>query len=310
MKGLIACVCVVGAALTLSSAVAPTVIADENGEVHTWSSSSSAHVPPDETVRYVDTQEAAVPMAAQGTRIYLVNDDPAYDLSGAGDHWFLVGDGTAFREDSWRSQAAFARTGVPHEVIPISAEYRQDWLAVAAGDRPVRTFTAPRSVMDTGAMAGVATNAGYVNSAPGYDRDEHTASRHVDTFRPVHHPRRRAYVHRRVHSAQLSAYRRHHRRQRAAAAQYSASTTEREDEPEMTTVSNEQAVATAEASVEIERDQMGHELFQIGTSWYMTDKGDWYRAESWRGPFVHVKKGRVPREVRMSAEHPSRMDMD
>ena len=54
---------------------------------------------------------------------------------------FLVGDGTAFQDYHWTNTAAFAATTGPDrpEVVPIFAEYRQDWLAVAAGDRPVRT---------------------------------------------------------------------------------------------------------------------------------------------------------------------------
>jgi len=305
MKGLIAWI--VGVALAASSVVTPSVIADENGEVHYWTSSST-YVPSDGTVRYVNTETgetvAAVPIAASGTRVYFVVDDPAYDLSGAGDQLFLVGDGTAFHGSSGKSGAVFAATGgMPHEVAPITAEYRQDWLAVAAGDRPVRTFTAPRSVMEPGAMAAVSTGTAYRNAMP--DNDQYT-SRQTDTFRPVHHPRHRAYVHRRVHSARLSADWKRERRHRAS---YSTAVREkREDEPVMTMASNQEAVAMAEPVVA--HDEMGHEIFQIGSSWYMKDNGEWLRAESWRGPFVHVKKGTVPREVRMSANHPSRMDID
>jgi hypothetical protein len=304
MKGLIACI--VGVALTASSVVTPSVIADENGEVHYWTS-SSAYVPPDET-RYVNTETGetvVVPadrMVGAPAHVYFVVDDPTYDLSGAGDQLYLIGDGAAFHGSPDKSSAVFAATGGVHEVAPVSAEYRQDWLAVAAGDRPVRTFTAPRSVMDNGGMAAVSTGMAYGNEMP--DKDRYT-SRQADMFRPVHHPRRKAYVHRTVHSAQLSADWRRERRHRAS---YSTAMREkREDEPVMT-ASNEDAVATAEPVVA--RDELGHEIFQIGGSWYMMENGDWFRAESWRGPFVHVKKGTVPREVRMSADHPSRMDND
>jgi len=296
MKGLIAWI--VGVALTASSVVTPSVIADENGEVHYWTSSST-YVPPDETVRYVNSETGetvVVPAnrmigAASGTRVYFVVDDPTYDLSGSGDQLFLVGDGTAFHGSSDRSPAVFAATGGVHEVAPVTAEYRQDWLAVAAGDRPVRTFTAPRSIMDNGGMA-VSTGMAYSN-----ERSDN------DQFRPVHHPRRKAYVHRTAHSAQLSADWRRERRHRVS---YSTAVREEREDEGVVTASN--AVAMAEPVVAM--DEMGHEIFQIGTSWYMKDNGDWFRAESWRGPFVHVKKGTVPREVRMSADHPSRIDKD
>ncbi len=320
MKGLVAWI--VGVGLTGMSVGAPAVIADENGAVHYWNSSST-YVPSDERVGYERSEEAfepsgrmvsVMPMVAPGTRVYFVNDDPAYDLSGANDHWFLVGDGTAFHENSWRSPAAFASMGpTPHEVVPISAEYRQDWLAVAAGDRPVRTFTAPRSTMDAGAMAAVPSGVVYTSSTMrDNDENRYTRARNTDTFRPVHHPRHRTYVHHRMHSAQLSAAWRHnrYRRHRAVSSNYSYSSTEREDEPVMKAAVSEPAFATTEMAVEVRHDAMGHELFQINNSWYMKENGDWLRSESWRGPFVHVHKGSVPREVRMSAKHESRMDRD
>jgi hypothetical protein len=283
MKGLIAWL--VGLGLTASCVGAPAVIADENGEVH-WSSASTS----------VTTDE---PMMAPGGRVYFVNDDPAYDLSGAGDHWFLLGDGTAFHERSWRSPAALAGAGaMTREVVPVSAEYRQDWLAVAAGDRPVRTFTAPRSVMDTGAMASSAEMTRY---APNHDREAVLSARNADTFRPVHRARR----HHRTHYKAATHYRTYHRSRGAAMTHHAA----RPAYHSAQTAMAEPAV-TAESNMEIRRDEMGHELFQMGSSWYMMDNGDWYRSESWRGPFVHVRKGMVPREVRMSEKHPSRMDMD
>src|SRR3954468_6275712 len=169
MKGLLAWI--VGVTLIVSWFGAPRVIADENGEIHYWSSSTS-YVPQDEgtttyvsdehPVQYVDvSDDAMVPgdftstMPAAHGHVYIVNDDPGYDLTGPSDHWFLMGDGTAFRDENWHSSAAFASTAqvTGHEVVPITAEFRQDWLAVAAGDRPVRTFTAPRSVSGAGVMA-------------------------------------------------------------------------------------------------------------------------------------------------------------
>ncbi|HYQ88150.1 MAG TPA: hypothetical protein VEU09_00820 [Candidatus Binatia bacterium] len=283
--------------MTVSFVGTPAVIADENGEVH-YSTSSSTYVPTDERAKPSEEMvRAGTPMMVSGARVYFINDDPAYDLSGAGDHWFLLGDGTAFHEQSWRSPAALASAGaVAHEVVPISAEYRQDWLAVCAGDRPVRTFTAPRYVTDTGAMA---SNAEMTRTMPDNDRDEVRSARSADTFRPVHHPR-----HHRTHYTAATRYRTYHRRHHAA-----MTSTRRATYHAAQTTMAEPAVTT-ESNVEVRRDEMGHQLFQMGSSWYMMDNGDWFRSESWRGPFVHVRKGMVPREVRMSEKHPSRMDMD
>jgi hypothetical protein len=296
MKGLIAWI--VGVTLTVSSVVTPAVIADETGEVHYWS--STGYLPADRTVVVQKPSGQMIAVAApgpgmvMGSRIYLVNDDPAYDLSGAGDHWFLVGDGTAFQESNWRSQAAFVRTGsTVHEVVPISAEYRQDWLAVAAGDRPVRTFNAPRSTMDVSEMAMAPAGMAYVSNGNGADNDRY---RFTKTQWAENGTKYRATkTKRKAYSA--VKYR---------PARYTTTTRTVDQEPMVET----QMAVAAVPEIEIRRDELGHELFQIHSSWYMKNNGDWFRAESWRGPFVRVKTGTVPREVRMSAEHESRIDMD
>jgi len=301
MKGLIAWI--VGVALTASSVVAPTVIADENGEVHYWS--STGYLPPDHAVTVVQPTDRMISVVgpgitmAPGTRIYFINDDPTYDLSGAGDHWFLIGDGTAFHDDSWKMSTTFVSTGgVRHEIIPIPAEYRQDWLAVAAGDRPVRTLIAPRSVMETNDMAVVPSSITYVNTGtPTYDR---YTTKYTENGT-------RKYTYRKTRTAKYSAvkHRRVHRNAYATTTHkkpaYSFTTTRTTEYREPV------AVAVAERTVQV--DQMGNELFQIHSTWYMNTSGDWFRGESWRGPFVHVKKGTVPREVRMSAKHESRAEM-
>lgn len=312
MKGLLAWI--VGATLVATSAGAPRVIADENGEVHYWSSGAS-YVPEDEarttnvsqdpSVQYVDVSDDASapgdltsPMPALHGHVYLINDDPGYDLTGPSDHWFLMGDGTAFRDENWHSGgAAFASTGMMagHEVVPITAEFRQDWLAVAAGDRPVRTFTAPRATAGAGVMAVVPMENTTNEPAT---MNQYSSTQDHDTFRPVHHARaRRTY-----HATRPVRY----------------TSTPRHRVSNYQTASVEPAVKTEEATeteapqpaVEVSQDRMGHELFQMGTSWYMKVDKDWYRAESWRGPFAPIKKRTVPREVKMSAKHPSRMDMD
>jgi hypothetical protein len=295
---------IVAVALVVSTVSPPRVVADENGEVHYWSSGSS-YVPSDEgrvmnvsdehPVEYVDADDAmpmvtGTPLPASAGHVYIVNDDPGYDLSGPNDHWFLLGDGTAFRDDNWRGTAALASTGgMRHDVVPITAEYRQDWLAVAAGDRPVRTFTAPRSSSNMGVMAVAPME--YESTPATNNEAQMSSTQYRDTFRPVHHPRRRAY-----------------RQTRAVRYTSTQHYTNADFQP---AVSQQAAVETSEATVQVAQDRMGNELYQINNSFYFKDDNNqWYRAESWRGPFARLGKGKVPREVRMSAKHPSRMDMD
>ena len=301
---------IVGVALTASLAAAPTVIAQENGEVHHWSSGYSRS---DGTTNVVERGDEGTMvrvvgpgmMMAPGSRVYFINDDPDYDLSGSGDHWFLVGNGTSFHDNNWKNSASFAGTTGParSEFVPISAEYRQDWLAVAAGDRPVRTLTPPGSTMEATPMSYSYSSTQYTENGAKY--------------RSVQ-PRRTTKVYRTTSTARYSATHRTHKRQHVAVAtthkRYRsasvATTPARHSYSRTMTVREKPTTAVVAAAPEVRYDQFGHQIFQIHNSWYMKNNGEWLRAESWRGPFVRVGKGMVPREVKMSAKRPSRVDMD
>ena len=313
MKGLMAWM--VGIPLTLSLVAAPAVSANcDDSDVQYRSSaySPTGHWPANQTIAVVGTPM----MMSNGVRVYFVSDDPAYDLSGSGEFWYLVNDGTAFHATSYRSPAAYVRmTAANHEVVMIPAEYRQDWLAVAAGDRPVRCMTAPRSTMDVD-MNAVPSNVVYFTpGASDYNRAQYSSTRYTDTgsrYR-ANHPRRKAVMHRRAHTVAYTSARRHvvHHRHRAAFTSHRRRTTVPVSYSYAERTSRvEPAETMVAAEVEIKRDEAGSEMFQCNDSWYRMDDGMWSRAESWRGPFVHVKKGTVPREVRMSAKHRSRIDMD
>jgi hypothetical protein len=50
-------------------------------------------------------------------------------------------------------------------------------------------------------------------------------------------------------------------------------------------------------SVYFMRDEADYDLYRYGNSWYLADNGSWYRAPSWRGPFIRVRASAVPRSV-------------
>jgi len=50
-------------------------------------------------------------------------------------------------------------------------------------------------------------------------------------------------------------------------------------------------------SVYYVRDASNYDLYQFGNSWYLVDQGNWYRSNNWRGPFISVQVGSVPRDV-------------
>ena len=41
----------------------------------------------------------------------------------------------------------------------------------------------------------------------------------------------------------------------------------------------------------------GYDLYRYGRYWYINDGGYWFRSSSYRGPFVSVSVGRVPRSI-------------
>ena len=46
-------------------------------------------------------------------------------------------------------------------------------------------------------------------------------------------------------------------------------------------------------------DNYDYDLYRYGRYWYYVDDGYWYRASSWRGPFVQIRVGFVPRSLIM-----------
>lgn len=40
-----------------------------------------------------------------------------------------------------------------------------------------------------------------------------------------------------------------------------------------------------------------YDLYRYGSYWYYVDDGYWFRASSWRGPFVQIRVSSVPRTV-------------
>jgi hypothetical protein len=294
MKGLTAWIA--GVAL-IGSLVAPALLSanqgeDRPGQVQT--SQTIRYYPADATcvgmnheagVTYVPTGTTytysaateAVPIAEPGmmiagNRIYYICDNPQYDLSGSNESIYLVNDGSTYHASSART-ATFAAT-VPTHVVAVPAEYRQDWLAVAAGDRPVRSIPAMGTVeVESSTPAQMTTS----------ETTDHGVT-YTDTGTK--------YVNRSSQTSHVTHHRKSHYK--------STNTAFVEREPAQTEVVESEHV-TATAAVVAATPEMG-ELFQIGNRWYMVKDGDWSRSDSWRGPFVPVKKGHVPREVRESAK--------
>ena len=44
-------------------------------------------------------------------------------------------------------------------------------------------------------------------------------------------------------------------------------------------------------------EHSGYDLYRYGRYWYINDGGYWFRASSYRGPFLSIAVGRVPRSI-------------
>jgi hypothetical protein len=289
-----------GTLLTLFLAAAPAAKANDRYQ-------EARYYPSEKTMQV----HAGMTMAP-GARVYHVVDDPDYNLAGSKGSYFLVSDGTAYQGSPSHRGAVFAATGLaPRTVVHVPAEYRQSWMAVAAGDRPVRCVQAPGTMVSAANMASIPSARPVYTRMTHEEYEEHTAPAtaqvavaHPSRTHPVYHARayhprvtnasytrtttathRRAYVHHAYHPAQVAA---------------SNASCETVHERTMSTNASFEPthVSTTEGSISFGRSN----LFQIGDSWYMKGDDGWYRSDSWSGPFVHVKRGTVPREVIQSAE--------
>ncbi|MGE5177899.1 MAG: hypothetical protein ACM3PF_02265 [Bacteroidota bacterium] len=250
-----------GIALALCLAAGSASRADARGRY--WSA--------DRPITIVETASTH----AAGSRVYLVVDDPSYDLSGTHHTLYLVDDGAMVRAKTGQPVAFVSTGAMPTEVVPVTATYRQDWMAVAAGDRPVRCLTPIRAEEVNGPSM----------MSMGPEHVEHMEAMKAAAHR--HHPMRYSATHRRHYNP--------HHKPLSFANYHRARTT-----AEYTTASP--AVSEyATATYAVDEGVMGHELYQLGNSFYMQEGDTWCRAESWRGPYVQVHKGMVPREVRECA---------
>jgi len=296
----------VGTALLL--AAAPTVRAnDKDDDVRYWSAVRGATV--------LESGVAVVP----GTRIYYLVDDPKYDLSGTGETVYLVEDGSTYRAGAKGVPVALVKTSPgAHEVVAIPAEYRQNWMAVAAGDRPVRAVV-PSRMVSTAVPTMIVVPSDRVYTADGrpiyFDKRIHENESPTSAQGATYH---RTY-HKSSAAKSTSAKRAHHKKKASATtASYSRKNAYRNGyNAGYRTAAAEQSKSSAEysgvsamktaAARYAEEVRSQPDAYQMGNSWYRREAGGWTRSYSWRGPFVYVDKGSVPREVKESEKRGTKL---
>jgi len=316
---------VAGTAMAISLLAAPMASANRDTEVRYYPSgqtvryypanqtadcytATGAQYMPARTVGVAEPGMAMVP----GSRVFFVSDNPRYDLSGANETYFLVDDGSAYRTSSGRNTVTYVTAvgGYPQPVVAIPSEYRQDWLAVAAGDRPVRVLTSVGTASTDAEMAMVpASRVMYTNAPVGrvYTSNMYPRNGYKVTTTTTY-TNGSKYRARKARSSSYTSVKRTRatnastrsytvrKRPRATTAAYTTKKVTRTYEP-MASGDCYTPTATT-ASFAAAAPIATNDLYQIGNTWYMeTSDGNWARSNSWRGPFVRVKKGHVPREV-------------
>ena len=305
---------VVGTVLGALLVAVPAVRADDrDDDVRYWSAVRGATV--------LESGMAVVP----GTRIYYVVDDPKYDLSGSNETVYLVEDGSVYHAGSKGVPIALVHTGGgAHEVVAVPAEYRQNWMAIAAGDRPVRTVV-PARMTSTAVPTMIVVPSDRVYTADGrpiyFDNRIREGGRYQmssancapsaqgATYHRYHRATtaRKATARRTTHhksSATMASTTRKHAYRNGYNAGYRAATAERKEPSAEYTGVSAMKTAAARYAEEV-RNQP--DAYQIKNTWYRREAGGWTRASSWRGPFVYVDKGSVPREVISSEKQGSKL---
>jgi len=251
---------------------------------------------------------------SQNGRVFYVNDDPRYDLSGAGKTLVLGDDGGAYKTESGVVPAS-VRGGQPKEVVSIPSEYKQHWLAVAAGDRPVRHVTSVPTETQGPTMKFMPV---YFSRAEAGDRDrdgrtayttstakrtngtyKKTTARKTNGYRKTGTKKSSATVASSNGYRNGSAYRNGNGYRNGSA--YRNGGAYRNGAAYTADTSTRTRVGTAYTKTP---EQMTRNLYQVGESWYLREGDNWSRSDTWRGPFVTVSDGSVPREVKMAEKEP------
>jgi hypothetical protein len=278
---------------------------------------SSVRYVPSGSVQYVPAGTRFVEPGMASSRVFFVSDNPRYDLSGADETVFLVDDGSSYRTNRGRTPVAYvtALGAYPTpQVVAVPSEYRQDWLAVAAGDRPVRCIPAAGTMATPTSYTMAPRAVTYTSTAPyhnnGYSYTTTTTTRYSGTqVRRAYRPRTHK-VYRRTTYSNASRHYTVRRKTRATTASYYRPARTRVVTRTYAPAAEDCATMNTAAVAVAAQPMATNDLYQIGNTWYMESNGEWSRSDSWRGPFFRVKKGHVPREVRESAERSHSFESD
>lgn len=260
------------------------------------------------------------------TRVYSISDNNFNnDLYRFGGYWYFVDDGNWYRSDSWRGPFVSIRSNtVPRDVWNVPTEYRTSWTTTTrdnTGRRYVTTRTVGERYRGTELtfrfqprMARIPrTRVDYIRSDSDFDNDLYRYNNRwyyvengdwyqASSWRgPYYYVRfgevplavrtvpsryRRSWV-----TASVDRDRWRYREAGRVGERYTGNVSFSLDggQPRMAIIPN--------TDVYYLRGESDADLYRYRNSWYLVDDGNWYRADSWRGPFFRVRMGDVPSPV-------------
>jgi hypothetical protein len=270
------------------------------------------------------------------TSVYTLRDDTDYSLYRFDGWYYLVDDGYWYRARSWRGPFTYVRMGtVPRDVVTVPMRYRRNWSTTTSTDYPegsrvTRRYTVrdsrfvrpgqryrgaslmfrtqPRMAMVPGTrvfyvrgdtdrdLYRYGSNWYYVENGVWYVADSWRGPFFTMRWRDVPVTVRRvpANYRRNWTYAGANDYEENNDTDNGADTRAVVRIGSRGDF-EIDTVPSMSIIPGT--SVYFSRDEADYDLYRYGSSWYLADNGDWYRADSWRGPFLRIRTSSVPRPV-------------
>lgn len=262
------------------------------------------------------------------TDVYYIRDASDYDVYQYEGTWYLNDQGRWYRAGSWRGPWASMDVDVlPYQISVVPSEYRRNWVSVRVDRRDSRYRDLPDGYWASGRtfsskprMGSIPSSAvTYARRAADYDLYRlHGTWYLVDngvwyrstSWRGPFLSIRASAVPREVLT--IPSRYRHEWSVSSADDRYRDRDWDRDrdrdrDDDRYATVRywNSGRTFTVEPSFDVipgtnidyVRGNASYDLYRYGDSWYLADRTGWYRADSWRGPYISIQVGTVPRSV-------------
>jgi hypothetical protein len=264
------------------------------------------------------------------TSIYYDRRASGYDMYRYGNRWYLVDQGSWYTANDWRGPfVVTSYSRVPDEFTTLPESYRRYWNSsdgVITADVPDGSMASPRTFSRKPKMDNIGRGVSYARNTNDFDLYRFRSTWYLvedgiwyksDSWRgPFFSMRANRLPHEVVTVS--SAYRRHwyatndryrnrgyDRDNDYDRDNYRSSNTynnnynsDRFWSSGMTfDVQPELRVIPSTNVYYLRDNNSAYEMYRYGNTWYVMDRGRWYSANTWRGPFVSITVSSVPRDI-------------